>query len=252
MACEPVIDREQFQRACQRVIHLDYQRDSIGILKEKTLHAVLKHCFEPHPENHEIQVGGYVADIVGEHGIIEIQTRSFRNLKNKLPAFLEACPVTVVYPVDSVKWLCWVDPLTGETTRRRRSPKRGTVYEAFWELYQIREYLSHPNLTVRVLLLETEEYRYLNGWSWDRKRGSTRCDRIPLDLLGEVDFTCPADYLKVLPPSLKDPFTVQELARAAGVGENRARSAVSVLKELGAVFRQGKQSRAYLYTRNQE
>ena len=56
-----------------------------------TLHAVLKNYYEPFEQNHEIKVGRFVADIVGEQGVIEIQTRNFGNLLEKLDNFLEFC-----------------------------------------------------------------------------------------------------------------------------------------------------------------
>ena len=49
---------------------------------------MLKAAYEPHTENHELSVGGYVADIVGQNGIIEIQTRELWRLKEKLRLFL--------------------------------------------------------------------------------------------------------------------------------------------------------------------
>ena len=63
------------------------------------MHAALKSYYEPDFESREVKVGGFVADIVGENGIIEIQTRGFDRLGRKLDAFLEAVRVTVVYPV---------------------------------------------------------------------------------------------------------------------------------------------------------
>ena len=75
-----------------------------------------------------------MADIVGENGIIEIQTRGFDRLRKKLSAFLEVCDVTVVYPVAEIKWLCWIDPDTGAISSRRKSPRRGKPQDAFNEL----------------------------------------------------------------------------------------------------------------------
>ena len=77
------------------------------------MHAALKSYYEPDFESREVKVGGFVADIVGENGIIEIQTRGFDRLRRKLDAFLKAARVTVVYPVVPKRGLCWVDPETG-------------------------------------------------------------------------------------------------------------------------------------------
>ena len=101
------MDREKFRNACDKVINHERQRNGIGTLGEKTLHAVLKNYYEPFGENQEIKIGGYVADIVGENGVIEIQTRNFNKLLKKLEAFLEFCDVTVVYPMPALKYLRW-------------------------------------------------------------------------------------------------------------------------------------------------
>ena len=90
------MNEETFKQACRRVRDGNQQALGIGTLGEKTLHAVLKYGYEPQEENHETKIGGYVADIVGENGIIEIQTQGFDRLRKKLSAFLEVCDVTAV------------------------------------------------------------------------------------------------------------------------------------------------------------
>ena len=83
------MNKELFYNACEKIIGKDRSKKGIGTLGEKTLHAVLKNYYEPFEQNHEIKVGRFVADIVGEQGVIEIQTRSFGNLLDKLDNFLE-------------------------------------------------------------------------------------------------------------------------------------------------------------------
>lgn len=237
-----------FQQACERVLHQKYQRNSIGLLNEKTLHAVLKYYFEPCVENHEKKVGDYVADIVGESGIIEIQTRSYAKLRNKLAAFLEVCPVTVVYPLAAVKWLRWIDSKTGECSPRRKSPKQETIFDAFWELSQIRAYLLHPNLTLCIVLLELEEYRSADGKEKRKKWSVSRLDRIPLSLLEERYFRTRSDYLQVLSPELPEHFTVKEFAAIHKIRLRNAQSTLYTLRNMGAIHIVGRQGRAHLYS----
>ena len=103
---------------------------SIGTYMERTLHAELKRLLEPDETRHEVRYKGYIADILNEDGIIEVQTRSFERLRGKLSCFLADVRVTLVFPAVRQKWLVWVDPETGETTKKRRSPKAGTVCSA--------------------------------------------------------------------------------------------------------------------------
>ena len=112
------MSNEDFRIACERIIGTDRERSGIGTLGEKTLHAVLKNYFEPHKENQEIRIGSFIADIVNENGVIEIQTRQFNKLLRKLENFLEYCNVTIVYPIPQIKYLSWIDTETGEIVFR--------------------------------------------------------------------------------------------------------------------------------------
>ena len=241
------MDIDVFEQACQRVRDGNQQSQGIGTLGEKTLHAVLKYCYEPQEENHETRIGGYVADIVGENGIIEIQTRGFDRLRKKLSAFLEVCDVTVVYPIAEIKWLCWIDPDTGAISSRRKSPRRGKPQDAFNELYKIRDFLGHPRLHLKIVLLELEEYRYQNGWGNNGKRGSVRCDRIPISYLGEVSVDRLNDYRIFLPEGLKSPFTTADFRKAAAIPPKATQNTVNLLYRLGLIQRVGKQGRCFLY-----
>ena len=96
-------------------------------------------------------------------------------------------------------------------------------------------------------LLELEELRFLNGWSRDKKKGSSRCDRLPLALLEELYFTGPQDYRAMLPNSLPKQFTVQDYQKAAGLSRKDAGVALHVLHDLGAAKRVGKRGNAFVY-----
>ncbi len=244
-----------FDSLCQKWIaqYGSIQRDGgIGTLGERTLHAVLKEYFQPDSSLREIPLAGFVADIRSDSGIIEVQTRQLSKLCRKLDAFLPLAPVTVVYPVAQVKWLCWVDPETGESSARRRSPKRGEAFDILEELYWMRRMLGREGLQFRVVLLELMEYRLLDGWSRDKKKGSQRVERIPLSWRGEVLLKVPGDFLELLPFGLEEPFTVEELAKRLSRSQTFARRAIAVLRQLGLVQQQGKRGRRYLYQRSGE
>lgn len=219
----------------------------IGTLGEKTLHAVLKHYIEPDSSCHERPLGRYVADIVNEHGITEIQTGSFSPLRGKLAAFLECGMVTVVHPIPMKKWLCWIDCQTGAITDRRKSPKTGAAMDILPELYKIKSLLLHPNLRLQIVLLELTEHRTLSGWSADKKRGSRRAERYPEAILGEVALHCPYDYRALLPEGLPDPFSSRQFAKAAHRNLAFAQTAVHLLHHVGILDRVGKQGNSFLY-----
>jgi hypothetical protein len=246
------IDKERFKKSFSRIIYDDHEGAApkgIGTLGEKTLHSVLKHYYEPDESRHEIPFGGYVADIAAESGMIEIQTRQFDKLRKKLDCFLAQMAVTVVYPVARTKWLIWIDETTGEVTKKRKSPKTGQPYEVFYELYKIKSMLRHENLRICIVLVDLEEYRYLNGWSKDRKRGSTRYNRIPTDIVGEVIIGSPAEYEKLIPAELESRFTSKDFMKASGLSLSLSQTALNVLHAVGAVIRCGKNGRMYVYER---
>ncbi len=238
----------EFLLACQAVMGQDHVRQGIGTLGEKTLHAVLKTYFDPDPAHHEINVGPYVADIWGNNGFVEIQTSGLYRLREKLEFLLRQAPVTVVYPIPSVKWLIWLEE-DGRASPRRKSPKQASAWELLPELYGLRGVLNREGLRFCALLLEMEEYRLKNGWSDDGKRGSTRFERLPVRLIDEVWLNSPKDYSTLIPSSLNAPFTVKEFAKATRLSSRKAAAAVSVLYTVGTLERTGKVRNAYLYSK---
>lgn len=227
------------------------ERNGIGTLGEKTLHAVLKNYFEPYGENQEIRIGGYVADIVGENGVIEIQTRQFNKLLKKLEAFLDYCDVTVVYPIPAVKYVRWIDTETGELSEKHKSPRKYTIYEVMPELYKIKYTLDNPRFHLCLCMLETEEIRLLNGWSKNKKRGSSRHDRIPKGLIDEIHLDCPADFDMFLPEDLPKQFTSKDFALNAKISREYAQVTLNILTYLERVKRVGKQGANILYEKTE-
>ena len=156
---EEYIENERFNAAKEKIIGKKHNDKGIGTLSEKTVHGVLKHFFEPDEDCHEVALNGYFADIYNDSGVIEIQTRQLNKLREKLAVFLNYYPVTVVYPMPANKWLSWINPETGETEGRRKSPRHFTIYDSFFELYKIKSYLKNPNLTIKLVLMDVEEYK---------------------------------------------------------------------------------------------
>ncbi len=241
------IDETRFEQAKNRVIGINRERLGIGTLSEKTVHAVLKNYYAPNTDTHEIPIANFVADIYTGSEIIEIQTRSFNNMRRKLTAFLPEYPVTIVYPIPHVKWLFWIDEETGETSQRRKSPKKGSPYQAFIELYKIRPFLTDKNLKFRFALIDMEEYRLLNGWSRDKKKGSERFDRIPTTFVKEVCIDCREDYMQFIPYDIPENFTAKDFAGCAKIPVRLAQTVLLILTDLELVERIGKEGRSYLY-----
>mgnify|MGYP006876755022 FL=1 len=241
------IDERRFEAAREKIIGRDRERQGIGTLSEKTVHAVLKNYYAPDTDMHEIPIENFVADIFTGTEIIEIQTRSFNVMRRKLETFLQFYPVTIVYPIPHEKWLSWIDEESGEASRKRKSPKRGNPYQAFTELYKIRPFLKNENLKFRFALIDMEEYRLLNGWSRDKKKGSERYDRIPTRFAEEVCIERREDYMQLIPFDLPEPFTTKDFGKSAKIPAKLAGTVLLILNDLKIVERVGKQGNSYLY-----
>lgn len=241
------MDSIRFEQAKEKIIGKDRQRLQIGTLSEKTIHAVVKNYYEPDEDKQEIPIEGMYADIFTGSEIIEIQTRSFDQVRKKLDRFLPSYPVTVVLPIPDTKWLIWIDEETGELSQPRKSPGKGNEYTAFKELYKIKSYLKKEGLTIVLLFMDMEEYRLLNGWSRDKKKGSSRYDRIPTKLVEEVEINCLQDYMQFVPYDLQEPFTTKDFAKAAHIPTSLSQTVLNILHHVGIVERTGKKGNLYLY-----
>ncbi len=222
----------------------------IGTLREKRLHAAIKRYLCPDDSCHERPVADLlctdespaktrhmVADILCDGEILEVQTGGFFPLRDKVAWYLghTACRVTVVHPVPAVRYLSWIDPGDGSILSRRRTPKRGTVMSVAKELYWLSDFVGDPRFSLRILLIELEEYRMADGWSRDGKRGSSRYERFPTALLGDVTLSTPADYATYFLPSkapLPSPFTAADYARATGIRGKATYSTLRILEHL--------------------
>ncbi len=241
------MDQKAFEDAKLKVLLKQHDPHGFGTLQEKTVHAVMKLYYEPNDDYHEVPIEGFIADIYTGKRIIEIQNGNFNKLRPKLEAFLPLYPVTVVLPIPHFKWLIWMDEASGELSEKHKSPVTGNIYHAFPELYKIKQYLGHPNLSFAFPLLDIDEYRLLDGWSKNRKRGSHRYDRMPVALFDEITIERTEDFMQVVPYDLTEPFTVKDFAKAAKIHKDFASVTVSLLTHMKLLIRVGKQGNAYLY-----
>ena len=96
-------------------------------------------------------------------------------------------------------------------------------------------------------MLDLEEFRLLNGYARNRKKGSTRYDRIPLDIVDELIIERQEDYIQFIPYELEEEFTSKEFAKEAKINLSLAQTSLNILDYVGAVERIGKRGRSFLY-----
>jgi hypothetical protein len=87
-----------------------------------------------------------------------VQTGGFGALGAKLDALLDEYRVRIVHPVAAERRIVRLNE-EGEVVSVRRSSKRATVVEVFDKLVAFPSLLTHPNLTIEVLLLREDHIR---------------------------------------------------------------------------------------------
>lgn len=222
---------------------------SIGTLNERSLHAALKEWYRCPGDRLEVEVEGFIVDIVRDDLMIEIQTRNFAAIKAKLMALTERHPTRLVYPIAERKWIVKVMEDGQTPISRRRSPKRGAFELVFGELVRFPTLLANPQFSLDVLLIHEEEQRcYEAGRAW-RRKGWVTHDRRLLQVVDRRLFESPRDLADLIPADLDGPFTTADLAQAIHRPRWLAQKMAYCLRELGAIERIGQQGNAHVYTR---
>lgn len=217
----------------------------IGVLREGPLHRDLKALLAAPGDAFEIKVDGYVIDLVRADGeLVEIQTGGFSPLRSKLDALLDRHRVRIVHPVPTERRIIRVDE-HGEVLSTRPSPKKPGAATIFEGLVSFPTLLSHPNLTIEVLLCREDHVRApapVRGRRYMRDPGQRRLR----DVLDRVELTSGADVAKLL-PALEAPFTTRELAKAMKVPLPLAQKAAACCRALEVFTDAGKRGRAPLH-----
>ena len=196
----------------------------------------------------EVPVGRFVIDLVRADGeLVEVQTRGFGALGKKLDALLDEHRVRVVHPVAAERRIVRVDE-HGQVLGARWSPKRATVVAVFDKLVAFPSLLTHPNLTIEVLLLREDHIR---GPERTTTRGRTRDpgERRLVEVLDRVVLRTPEDIRAVLPALPREPFSTRELAGLLGCSTPLAQRTLYCLRMVGIVEPAGKRGRTPLHAR---
>jgi len=240
----------RFENALEKAKSNPAFEGGIGTLSEKMLHSVLKYYIEPCDDFHEVALHGFVADIMRDGCITEVQTRSFDRLREKLRAFLPEHPVTVVLPIAKTKWYTVIDSESGEVSKKKKSPRHGSIYDAFRELYKIKMLLDSENLYFHFILLDITELRRTVKKTWRNRKGVELVERIPNRIEEEIFIDGKRDFEKLIPGGLPSPFTSRDFAKAIKRTRSEAQTALNVLRAVGAVKITGKDKNTYLYEIN--
>jgi hypothetical protein len=221
--------------------------NGIGTMRERSLHAALKAWYAEPGDQLETEVDGFLIDIVRDGLLIEIQTGNFSSIKRKLTALTGHHKVRLVYPIAAEKWIVRLTKSGLGRLGRRKSPKHGHLLHVFEELVSIPTLPTRPNFSLEVLLIQEEEVRRKRPRGLWRRRGWGTHDRRLLDVIDRVVLGSPADFLRLIPDGLPDPFTTADLAQALSQPRYLMQKMAYCLRKMGAVDVAGKRGNAILY-----
>jgi len=222
---------------------------NIGVLREGPLHAAVKALLARPGDRLEVPVGRFVIDLVRADGeLVEVQTGGFSALGLKLDGLLDEYQFRIVYPVAAERRIVRVDEL-GEITSVRRSPQRAGVVDVFYRLVAFPSLLTHPHLTVEVLLLREDHVRGVRTAQTGRRRRDPGERRL-VDVLDRVELRGPNDVLRAMPPLPSGAFSTREFAALLGCSVLLAQRAVYCLRMMGIVEAAGKRGRTPLHQKH--
>ena len=219
-------------------------------MPENSLHAAIKdHLLLP-GDRFEGKIDGYIIDIIREAYLVEIQTKNFYALKPKLSSLLDNHQVNIVHPIAKQKWIIRVNG-DGKVLSRRKSPKRGTLYDVFNQLIYIPQFLNHPNLSISVLMIDQEDILCDNGKGSWRRKGWGLVDQRLRKVHEIFDFHSLEDLVTLVDRNLPASFSNAELAGSLGCPVQLARKITYTLHHADYLVRAGKKGRAILYSHPQ-
>ncbi len=220
---------------------------SIGTLREGPLHAALKEWVAQPGDRFEVDVDGFVADVLHGDEILEVQTGSFSALGRKLDRLLDERRVTVVVPLAYRNRIMKIGD-GGEIVSERWSPKKEQRLSVFARLVSFPALVDHPNLGLRVLGTHQREIRtHHEGKAW-RRKGWMVEERHLLEVVDDFTITGIADAFSLL-PIFDEPFGTADLAAAAAIDRRLAQQVTYCLKHMGALVEVGRDGNAILYAR---
>jgi hypothetical protein len=221
---------------------------SIGTKNESELHRSLKFQYSGPDGVTEALIGGYVCDgQTCEGEIIEVQIGSFGPLKEKIKNLTESGKVRIIHPIVVQKYIELYDK-EEKLIHRRKSPKKGGVWDLFKVLIYAPELPLLPRLTVELALVDIAEKRIDDGSGSWRRKGVSIAGRSIYAWRESFILQKPKDYYQFIPFRKKELFTACDLALATGISVSVARKTVYTLSKMGLIEKAGKQGNAIVYT----
>jgi hypothetical protein len=219
----------------------------IGTLKEKDIHKSIKFLIDSDENNHEKKIGKFHVDVLNKNGIFEVQTRSFYKLKEKIVELSKDNYFTIVFPISRIKTIIVINSNSGELIRKRKSPKKGSIYDFLLELYTIRDLVDIENLRYRIIIIDSIEYRDSETKVGRYKRTLKKIQNEPVDIIEDISLERINDIYKFLNLDIQGEFDANLFSKIKSLSLNDSRTVLNMLERLNIVKRIRKEKNKYIY-----
>jgi hypothetical protein len=135
----------------------------------------------------------------------------------------------------------------GKRLYRRKSPRRGSIWDIFYELVYAPELPFTPNLIIELVLVDAAEKRVRDGKGSWRRRGVSIHDRQLLAVHDRFKLKRRSDYKRFVPFKKNEEFTSALLGNKAGINIALAQKTLYVLTKIGIVEKIGKRRNSIVY-----
>ena len=231
-----------------------YSISMINTYNESSLHKKFKtEAAQKYGGKTEQQVENYICDVVTADGtIIEIQTKSFKNICAKLEDLLKTHRVILIYPLVCETYIEYYDE-QGGLVSRRKSPKKRSLYNIFDELIGIWPILLHKNFTLNVVETVAVKKRQKTAEPVQSVNKKRRVKKNWLSFDTELiskgasrSFCSKKDYLALLAET-PEKFGVKEAAACTGAPMSQTRKMLWTFRKTGLIEKTGQTGRRFIY-----
>ncbi|MYD45264.1 MAG: hypothetical protein F4W92_02785 [Gammaproteobacteria bacterium] len=218
---------------------------NIGILNESALHKSLKELQVDTGDEIECDVEGYIVDVKKADRIVEIQTSNLHRVARKIQDLVRNHFLHLVYPIAEQTTI--TKSLADGSVTRRKSPKRGTIYDIFGALVSAPTIISHPKFSLEVPMIHEEQIRVFdNSKAW-RRRHWVIVERRLIEPINTHIFNDEKDLWSLFSDLLPETFTSKEVAHCVGIGRRLAQQSLYCLRRCGVVEMVGKKGNELIY-----
>ena len=218
---------------------------NIGLLNEGALHRSLKELHVDTGDEIESVVEGYIVDVKKADRIVEIQTSNLHRVVTKIQALLHNHFLHLVYPIAEQTTI--TKNIPDGSVQKRKSPKRGTIYEIFSALVSAPKIIMHPKFSLEVPMIHEEQIRVFDDKQAWRRRHWVIVERRLIERIQTYLFTNETDLWSLFSELIPDTFTSKDVAHCVGMRRKLAQQALYCLRRCGVIEMVSKQGNELIY-----